>query len=209
MPAKRSLANGRRRTTYPKLFKIKRIRTVPYLYRDELGLVSSLLANNCKQMGYLVPGGGVEPPRGCPRRILSPLRLPVPPSRRRNKPLHLQVSHIVVGQSSFRSSIAGQSHAAPRTPLESPYLAGRIGVSASPPNTYAANLFGMLSYRCFAFESPPPTTIASGSRILITCANPRAKRSSRRSTTAAASASPASKSARISRVVRSFPVDSL
>src|SRR5665213_816231 len=31
---------------------------------------------------HLVPGGGVEPPRGCPRRILSPLRLPVPPSRR-------------------------------------------------------------------------------------------------------------------------------
>ena len=29
----------------------------------------------------MVPGGGVEPPRGCPRRILSPLRLPVPPSR--------------------------------------------------------------------------------------------------------------------------------
>ena len=29
----------------------------------------------------LVPGGGVEPQRGCPRRILSPLRLPVPPSR--------------------------------------------------------------------------------------------------------------------------------
>ena len=30
---------------------------------------------------FMVPGGGVEPPRGCPRRILSPLRLPVPPSR--------------------------------------------------------------------------------------------------------------------------------
>jgi hypothetical protein len=29
----------------------------------------------------LVPGGGVEPPRPCDRRILSPLRLPVPPSR--------------------------------------------------------------------------------------------------------------------------------
>jgi hypothetical protein len=29
----------------------------------------------------LVPGGGVEPPRPCGRRILSPLRLPVPPSR--------------------------------------------------------------------------------------------------------------------------------
>jgi hypothetical protein len=39
----------------------------------------------CKLMNQndlmLVPGGGVEPPRGCPRRILSPLRLPVPPSR--------------------------------------------------------------------------------------------------------------------------------
>src|SRR5882672_2460349 len=31
---------------------------------------------------WLVPGGGVEPPRPEGRRILSPLRLPVPPSRR-------------------------------------------------------------------------------------------------------------------------------
>ena len=30
----------------------------------------------------LVPGGGVEPPRPEGRRILSPLRLPVPPSLR-------------------------------------------------------------------------------------------------------------------------------
>src|SRR6202167_6349081 len=30
----------------------------------------------------LVPGGGVEPPRAEARRILSPLRLPVTPSRR-------------------------------------------------------------------------------------------------------------------------------
>src|SRR2546428_4834223 len=29
----------------------------------------------------VVPGGGVEPPRAEARRILSPLRLPVPPSR--------------------------------------------------------------------------------------------------------------------------------
>ncbi len=28
-----------------------------------------------------MPGGGVEPPRAEARRILSPLRLPVPPSR--------------------------------------------------------------------------------------------------------------------------------
>ena len=33
-------------------------------------------------MGWaVVPGGGVEPPRAEARRILSPLRLPVPPSR--------------------------------------------------------------------------------------------------------------------------------
>ncbi len=38
-------------------------------------------ANSSKLFIILVPGGGVEPPRGCPRRILSPLRLPVPPSR--------------------------------------------------------------------------------------------------------------------------------
>src|SRR6202000_3166463 len=30
----------------------------------------------------MVPGGGIEPPWNCFRRILSPLRLPVPPSRR-------------------------------------------------------------------------------------------------------------------------------
>jgi hypothetical protein len=35
-----------------------------------------------KMCGWnLVPGGGVEPPRPEGRRILSPLRLPVPPSR--------------------------------------------------------------------------------------------------------------------------------
>jgi hypothetical protein len=33
-------------------------------------------------MVRLVPGGGVEPRRPEGRRILSPLRLPVPPSRR-------------------------------------------------------------------------------------------------------------------------------
>jgi hypothetical protein len=30
----------------------------------------------------LVPGGGIEPPRAEARRLLRPLRLPVPPSRR-------------------------------------------------------------------------------------------------------------------------------
>ena len=34
-----------------------------------------------RTLEVLVPGGGVEPPRPEGRRILSPLRLPVPPSR--------------------------------------------------------------------------------------------------------------------------------
>jgi hypothetical protein len=38
----------------------------------------------------LVPGGGVEPPRPEGRRILSPLRLPVPPSRHFVEVLDLQ-----------------------------------------------------------------------------------------------------------------------
>src|SRR5579864_2333282 len=38
------------------------------------------LANHSVKV-MLVPGGGVEPPRPEGRRILSPLRLPVPPSR--------------------------------------------------------------------------------------------------------------------------------
>jgi hypothetical protein len=48
----------------------------------ELGPASRVF---CGLLG-LVPGGGVEPPRAEARRILSPLRLPVPPSR-----LYLQV----------------------------------------------------------------------------------------------------------------------
>src|ERR1700722_4172577 len=43
-------------------------------------------AGNCIALSIgllgLVPGGGIEPPRAEARRILSPLRLPVPPSRR-------------------------------------------------------------------------------------------------------------------------------
>ena len=47
---------------------------------------SSRRVNHCFSLFVLVPGGGVEPPRPEGRRILSPLRLPVPPSR-----LYLQV----------------------------------------------------------------------------------------------------------------------
>src|SRR5271166_1552320 len=44
------------------------LRRLPSCYDSTNGLV-------------LVPGGGIEPPRAEARRILSPLRLPVPPSR--------------------------------------------------------------------------------------------------------------------------------
>ena len=113
----------------------------------------------------LVPGGGVEPPRGCPRRILSPLRLPVPPSRLYQStsanssrchywwraPIFDSASHsslvffqyrIALCRPASQSSPFGQSHAAPRTPLESPYIACNIGVDASPPNTYSFNFLG-------------------------------------------------------------------
>ena len=40
----------------------------------------------------LVPGGGVEPPRAEARRILSPLRLPVPPSRLRGIGLKIELN---------------------------------------------------------------------------------------------------------------------
>src|SRR5580698_726142 len=48
---------------------------------NDFGLSFSERPFQCNSLILLVPGGGVEPPRGCPRRILSPLRLPVPPSR--------------------------------------------------------------------------------------------------------------------------------
>src|ERR671939_329516 len=42
-----------------------------------------------KRFSRVVPGGGIEPPRAEARRILSPLRLPVPPSRLKEGMLRL------------------------------------------------------------------------------------------------------------------------
>src|SRR5580658_3003885 len=55
---------------------------------------------------YLVPGGGVEPPRAEARRILSPLRLPVPPSRRRKANYDCRSSLIRILVSHSRSTAA-------------------------------------------------------------------------------------------------------
>jgi hypothetical protein len=48
---------------------------------NENGLLLEEALFAYKSFIILVPGGGVEPPRAEARRILSPLRLPVPPSR--------------------------------------------------------------------------------------------------------------------------------
>jgi hypothetical protein len=50
-----------------------------------------------------------------------------------------------IGASSFgkpEDAYSGQSQAAPRTPLASPCLAGKIGVSASLPKTYSSRRAG-------------------------------------------------------------------
>ncbi len=57
---------------------------LPMTYRrNQFKLLLPIELQNNKQrlQECLVPGGGVEPPRPEGRRILSPLRLPVPPSR--------------------------------------------------------------------------------------------------------------------------------
>ena len=53
----------------------------------------------CKPLISLVPGARLELARGCPRRILSPLRLPIPPSRQTGH--HLQTVLHVRGVSGF------------------------------------------------------------------------------------------------------------
>jgi hypothetical protein len=52
-----------------------------YMHQCKMASHTSEAISNKSAMFMLVPGGGVEPPRPCDRRILSPLRLPVPPSR--------------------------------------------------------------------------------------------------------------------------------
>ena len=122
----------------------------------------------------MVPGGGVEPPRGCPRRILSPLRLPVPPSRLFQSLAHnvfqSGISHfshqIHTGESStrpkprphpsFQYRIArqstslncprfGQSHAAPaNTARIAIHCLQQPASTASPPKTYVCQFLRKL-----------------------------------------------------------------
>ena len=55
-------------------------RTAAYLNREPVADPAAQGSSNESQT--VMPGAGVEPARGCPRGILSPLRLPVPPPGR-------------------------------------------------------------------------------------------------------------------------------
>ena len=44
-------------------------------------LIYYLLCKHCVTYKFLVPGGGIEPPLPFKNWILSPARLPIPPSR--------------------------------------------------------------------------------------------------------------------------------
>ena len=79
-------------------------------------------ANKRSSWNYLVPGGGVEPPRPEGRRILSPLRLPVPPSRHCCKVLVTDRSHTF---SSTRADVILRL----RNPLQNP----RVPYEILPP----------------------------------------------------------------------------
>jgi hypothetical protein len=63
--------------------------------------------------------------------------------------------------------LAGQSHAAPRTPLASPCLARTSLVSTRSEKTCWPQSAGTRSYRRVMFERPPPSTITSGSATLM------------------------------------------
>jgi hypothetical protein len=71
---------------------------------------------------------------------------PVHPGESPTQPLPCDLIFLPVSHSHYLSTPwprrFGQSHAAPRTPLESPYFAGKTGVDTSPPNTYIFNISG-------------------------------------------------------------------
>src|SRR6185369_14351260 len=71
-----------------------------------------------------------------------------------------------------------QSHAAPRTPLESPCIGGSNRVATWSENTCGLHSTGTVAYSRCTLDIPPPSTITSGSRMLITPASERARRSS-------------------------------
>ena len=70
------------------------------------------------------------------------------------------------------------SQAAPRTPLESPCTGGESRVSTRSENTYLPHRAGTPAYKVFTLDIPPPSTMTSGSRMLMTPASDLASRAS-------------------------------
>src|SRR6187551_2105498 len=74
--------------------------------------------------------------------------------------------------------LQGHSHAAPRTPLESPWRLRTTRVSTASEKTYRGSSVATASARPGRFDIPPPSTMTPGASRLITLARPRASRSS-------------------------------
>ena len=68
----------------------------------------------------------------------------------------------------------GHNHAAPRTPLESPWRAATIGVSAESEKTKGFSSGGTRVYSREMLDTPPPSTMTSGSSTLMILASARA-----------------------------------
>ena len=71
---------------------------------------------------------------------------------------------------------AGHSHAAPRTPDESPWMFFTIGVVHRSENTWRGSSAATSAYSSSMLDSPPPSTTTSGSSMLTTPARALASR---------------------------------
>ena len=84
---------------------------------------------------------------------------------------------IEAGAFEIAAAHAGQSHAAPRTPDESPCRLRTTGVVQRSENTWCGSRPATSAYSASTFDRPPPSTTRSGSSTLTTVASARARRS--------------------------------
>ena len=65
--------------------KVNQLHRKPRETNKEAHFLDSLIGTHMYQFGVLLPKAGIEPARYCYRRILSPVRLPIPPLGLKNK----------------------------------------------------------------------------------------------------------------------------
>src|SRR5690349_23247186 len=128
-----------------------------------------------------------------------PARLALPPYRLTALP-----PYRLTAVPPYRPS-ASHNHAAPRTPLESPCRLGSSRVTTVSEKTYPGSTFDTASGSRGRFDIPPPSTTASGSRVLMTAANARARRFWYRCSASRAITSPSSAARAISSLDRRAP----